>query len=350
MLDCQGTLWYMGSMNLDFVLYRKVDRIHHYQQVSVGWGELDKIFFPHRVLDNKFDAPLFGPYTLKAPDKVCYRHGVTTPHRCNACVDKITMAVFDADRGSEKDMISCDASLEGIARLWYSSYSYNKDKPAFRLVIPIKGGIEAGYWKSLRSMLIEKHRIPADSVACSGISHSYFLPACPPPGTNSVVFWGQGEALEPHSWPLVPDRSGKGFFDVEGVELDLEEGEGPVDLTKVREDVLKAVKFYRRKDPEKAKLLELLLEGLPLSSPGTRDSILLRVCGMVTSWTPGAKLRELKMLMAPSIRAMEAMAPWPNRGDLDRMLITGMERRAEKDAQDRALDTFLSIAKEKLRG
>jgi len=60
-------------------------------------------FTIHSRIVHKQDAGGFGPYVLHTPEEACLRHGLVPidhPHRCDACVKELTLAVFDVDCGT----------------------------------------------------------------------------------------------------------------------------------------------------------------------------------------------------------------------------------------------------------
>ena len=72
--------------------------IFHYAGVhkAASWADLVEAFGTHLRTEDKTSTPGFGPYGLH--DRVCDRpKHPKAPHRCDVCVDALSLAVFDVD-------------------------------------------------------------------------------------------------------------------------------------------------------------------------------------------------------------------------------------------------------------
>lgn len=311
---------------------------HTHRAETLDWPGLVRTFADPRAyisLHAKSTAPGFGPYRVSAPLVPC-GHGVLTAHRCDRCVDALTMAVFDADAG---DRTTCAAALaaEGVAHLWYSSWSYDPvTKPhAFRLVVPLALPVPADQWPQVRAAMLARWGVPADATKCGGRSHFYYLPSCPP-GTTPVVHAVAGEWFDWRRLPLVT-RPAPSTRVVRGVATwaPPAEPDEPVALEPLRAALLARAEQFARvpRLRRKADGLRRVVHGLVLAERGSRNDTTNAIAGMVAHVLPDATLGTLWRLMEPSVVAMQDAG-----SRLTRYQVEGMLQRALEFEHDRRQD------------
>ncbi len=318
--------------------YASLYDLDTHEQRAQTWPELCAAFAIYQRVHRKDLAAGFGPYALGPPHLACYHHrdGVRRdgPHRCDRCVTAITLAVFDVDLG---DRAACEALLEaaGVARLWYSSYSYDPvQRPhAFRLVLPLEQPCPPENWPELRAFLITRFAIPADGDKCSGLSHFYFVPSCPG-WIEPVVEARDGKPLD---WTLfglrpvrrVPTAYVPAQFDPPA------EPTKPVELGALRAALAHKAATLKRNPAlaHKSELIANCLAGKPLAAHGSRNQSTLVLAGIVAFALPGQALSTLWRLLEASVEAMIADGSTLNRTEVERMLLSSM---ADKHAHDEA--------------
>jgi hypothetical protein len=290
----------------------------HVRKDLPTWEALVEGFSDFTVKARKEDVPLFGPYVLKAPDVPCRRHKSgerTKAHRCDRCVDRMTLAVFDADQGTMTQVEACRALLQaaGVAHLWYSTFNYDPTRPTVsaRLLVPLARPESVDRWYSLREILIDRFQIPADPQTSSGLSHSYYLPSHRPGATpwfsvHSGVYLDPATVFGVISRPPI-FRGGDVLTELQPDEDD--ELEGPVDLGPLREKVRVQIRRWSSgapRDKERAHYLQCFLDGAPLADHGERDVAMLRACGVLAWLYPDEPLTVLMHLVRPTMNAMMA--------------------------------------------
>lgn len=298
---------------ISYTRFPHVTDIYSPQDVTQSWEDFVAAFSEHEEMEEKDDAGVFGPYTLKVPEKPC-KHRPGVEHRCDHSVAQITLAVFDADQGTEDDMGMCLLRLNaaGFAYMAVSSHSYplNKEgKVPYRIIVPLETPLDKYSWKSFREELIKTYGIPADLAKCSGWSHLYFLPTCRP-GADRDVYVASGHLLDPTTVPHTTDRK---ELLVEAAMTDwkaVEQEEGPVDLTEIRRKLLnEAGGLVRRKNPmdvQKGEWLQRCLRGEAIAEHGSRDEATMRVAGMLAWRLPDLSHKAIFAIMVESVRAMQA--------------------------------------------
>lgn len=324
------------------------------------WDGLKGFLGVHSRVSRKDEVGGFGPYTLLPPAKPCSRHQDaterSTPHRCDSCVDRLTLAVFDADTGTLEAMPECDEllGLQGLARLWYSTHSHTPSHPAYRLVIPLGQGVHPQAWPEFRLALIRQFRIPADPNKCSGRSHFYYLPACRPHAEPPVALAKDGYFLDPSTVALTekkPHVSFVSYGDLSGFtwEPPAETGE-PVALAEVREKLqTKAKSLARKGETHKAELLRRMLRGEPLAQKGERNTATFQLSGMLPWHLPGLPLSTYQLLIRESVTAMQSAGSSITHEDVARMLLTAMRNKAEADYTQRKTDENIKRELEEFR-
>jgi hypothetical protein len=335
-----------------YTLWSSIYDIDRAVDVVETWEQLTQRFARHERLASKDRAPGFGPYVLRPPDLPCRRHKDKTKaqrvvrshaHRCDSCVTGLTLAVFDADIGTEQDVADCDARLaaSGLARLWYTTYSHGADGAvAYRLIIPLDGMVQPDAWSQFRQAVIAQYAVPASPLQCGGRSHFYYTPSCPPDATP-VTRTGLGTPLRvadytlplsveaPRRPPPVDDYD----YPPEPVE--------PVDLEPLRGELRRqATKLLRSRtesDHRRGGLLVSMLAGKQLAQHGDRNTALWDLTGMLAWRAPGHSVGTYKRLMFESMEAMIAAGTRHTWDDVERMLEGAMEDKHEEDKRNEAI-------------
>lgn len=271
--------------------------------------------------DTKASVPLFGPYRLSPPPSPCKKHldGVprVSAHRCDVCVSGITLATFDADIGTEEELLTCEELLakDDLTRIWYSSHSYNPElgKRSMRLVLPLQEECPPGHWASFRKHLILKYKIPAELTKCSGKSHSYYFPSCPPNG-EPVFEFVEGKLLSFVEWaPEAKASSSSDAADLASSEDSVpftwpEETNPPLDeyISRVESQIVYLTQKNQPKEHEKAERLRRLLKGEALAEHGDRNTAMASVTASLANMFPDAPRSVFVRLLEDSITIMIA--------------------------------------------
>lgn len=339
-------------MNQEFALtaYKSLYDIDAQTPLKLTWEGLVDLFGTHARHAQKDLSPGFGPYRLRdvEPPEICRRHtkDKTGQHRCDALVEALTLAVFDVDTGTEADVAALEVRLKaaGYAYLLYSSYSYGPAKAAYRLVLPLKAPVSQRRWPSLRTTLLHRFAIPADPKKCSGASHFYYLPSCPPESSPAFRF-ASGSLLDADVY--VPPSEAFDKFFTEALQIGDEEEttEGVVDLKELRRGVRnKANGLKRREDAwahEKAELLENILDGKPLAASGSRNDTTAKTAWYLVWNFPDATETQIKKLLEPSVLAMQREGSSLRLSEMYRMVYSAKRKqREEKAAQEAASEFF----------
>ena len=282
--------------------------IFHYEGVHkpASWTDLVDAFGTHLRTEDKTSTPGFGPYVLH--DRLCDRQKhPKAPHRCDVCVDAITLAVFDVDCGTYDEVEACDRKISAYARFWYSSHSYRPEasKPSLRLIIPLTQPVPAERWTSWRANFIRAFAVPADVKKCGGLSHFYYAPSCPP-SVEPVAVHHEGPYFDPNTVPSVPHRRPAPVVN----------RPAPLDDTSPEDDRLhelrvrlgQSISGLRRSSKpdaaERRRILEDLLAGRPLAEHGSRNQTTTRVVFDLVRRFEDLTLGECVALVTPSLHAM----------------------------------------------
>lgn len=280
--------------------------------------EMYRTILKHQETPDKFLAEGFSPYVLTP--RPCKKHATEEPHRCDAQVDAITLAVFDVDQGTLDDIERCDEALDRdrIERVWYTSYSYPK-KESWRLILALDEPVPARNWKAFRLILIQKYGIPADRSACSGLSHFYFLPACPPGAERDAAYFG-GRPVRVASYPIVATSD---VLDYDEFEDDEEEDDStPVDMAQVRETLKKRAEGLSRSGDNKGVWLRRALKGEALAEHGERNVAMMKTAGVIMYACPDLPKKAAFEMLKPSLRQMVAAGSSLTEAQVWRMLTT----------------------------
>lgn len=333
-------------MNIPLTLWPGLTAVDSPRSVVMPWSEIVKLFSEHREAPTKNTVPGFGPYECLPPPGPCYhkRGPVKDAHRCDACVEEMSMAVFDVDIGTWAQVQACEDWLHDarLHRIWYSSFSFDpKAKvPSLRLILPLARPVSGKVWASFRERTIRKFGIPADPKKCGGRSHFYYLPSGPP-GADVLFASGGERFLDPDDIGAVPDLR---MTPREAAELlidwEPEEGEeGLIDLGPMRATLLEEAKSANRRASLQAKsrgeLLRALAEGKALAQRGDRDNATTRAAMIAATMFPDATLRDLELLFRDSLVAMQNEGSSQNAASVRRKLISAMRKRAENDLIER---------------
>ena len=308
--------------------------------VDLSWPEIVAQFSVHREYATKVGAPGFGPYRLQKPPLACRRHPGMEEHRCVSSVAAVTLAVFDADSPRAFGaMEACDALLEraGLARHWYSTYSHSEAAPAARLLIPLERPVAPGSWPAFRGALIRRYGIPALPEACSGASHFYHSPSCPPGGLAEAWFFsaGGGEIEPPASAPREATP-----YELGPVALPEEPagGAGAAAVAEAHRALAIRERALRKAGRlEQAEWARRVGAGEALAERGARNVTTTRVCMALAHYLPGYSVGTLRALLQPAVVAMVAEGSSITEEQVEQMLSSAMWTKAEADAKDEAI-------------
>jgi len=319
--------------------------IFHYEGVhkTASWTDLVEAFGTHLRTEDKTSTPGFGPYVLR--DRVCDRQKhPKAPHRCDVCVDALTLAVFDVDCGTYAEVERCDDLLAGYARLWYSSHSYRPEapNPSLRLVLPLARPVPAERWASWRANFIQAFYVPAEPKKCGGLSHFYYAPSCPP-GIDPVAVHHEGPYFDPERVPSVAyRRTGVALVDRK-----------PVDPSAPDEDRLQRIRgrlnqtlsgLKRSSKPDAAdrrRILEDLLAGRPLAEHGSRNQTTTRVVFDLVRRFADLTLGECLAVISPSLEAMRSAGSRLTEENVSRMYETAHFKVQAQREHDERIEAML---------
>lgn len=349
----------------DRIYYTRLPRLRDIdatERVSEDWAAFTRRFSTHLEFATKDAAPGFGPYVLRAPSPPCAKHrgGLrAAPHRCDACVSYLTLAVFDADAGTAASVEACRAKLnaDGQAALWYTTYSWAPGgQESWRLVLPLAESVTPERWPAVRLGLARKFAIPADLKTCGGASHFYFAPSCAPGAERRVVVQRGGPAaVGGYDDVAAPVRATTLEYRRRFADADFEpppEPDSPPELGPFIVRLEARRKSLRRKQPAKADLLRRVLDGAALAEPGHRNAAMLSVTGVLAFALPDAPVSVLLRILEPSIAAMQDERSAGLAADLDRaerMLLSAMRNKHIKDLADAAEAADVRAALEQRR-
>lgn len=320
------------------------------QPLRATWPELVESFSRHLRLTVKDTAPGFGPYRMRplaeVADVSCGnpRHP-RGHHRCDSCVEALSLAVFDVDCGTTADVERTDRLLAPFARLWYSSFSFDPaaEKPALRLIVPLASPVEASRWSSWRESFIRAYSVPADVRKCGGLSHFYYAPSCPP-SVEPVLDVHDGVFFDPSTVPSTARRRSATVHLVSDA-LDLD---APVDVQRLANHRLRLKQslagFKRSSKPDAevvAQLLEKMLAGQPLAEHGSRNTSTTRLVFHLVRKLGDLTLAEGMALVDPSLEAMMAEGSSLTRLTVARMFETAFQKVEAQKARDREIEDLL---------
>jgi len=309
---------------------------------KASWADLIAAFGEHLRTTDKTSTPGFGPYALH--NRACDRpKHPKAPHRCDVCVDALSLAVFDADCGTYAEVEQCDDLLAGYARLWYSSHSYRPEapKPSLRLIVPLASPVPAERWTSWRQNFIQAFRVPADPKKCGGLSHFYYAPSCPP-DVDPVAVHHEGPYFDPSTVPSVPHRRPAPVRTrTTTVDPTTPEDER---LQHLRLRLTQAVSGLKRSSKadasERRRLLEDLVAGRPLAEHGSRNHTTTRIVFDLVRRFADLTLGECLAVVRPSLDAMQTAGSRLTEETVARMYETArfkMEAQREADARIEAM-------------
>jgi len=318
--------------------------IFHYAGVhrASSWADLVEAFGTHLRTEDKTSTPGFGPYRLH--DRACDRpKHPKTAHRCDVCVDAVSLAVFDVDCGAYGEVERCDALLSSYARLWYSSHSYRPEapKPSLRLILPLAKPVPAERWSTWRANFIRAFHVPADVKKCGGLSHFYYAPSCPP-DVEPVAVQHEGPYFDPETVPSVAYRR-LGLPLVERKPVD---PSAPDDdrLQRIRGRLTQTISGLRRSGKpdaiDRRAVFENLLAGRPLAERGSRNQTTTRVVFDLVRRFEDLTLGECCALIRPSLATMIFAGSRLTEATVARMYETArfkMEAQRESDARIEAM-------------
>jgi hypothetical protein len=308
-----------------------------------SWADLVEAFSTHLRTGDKTSTPGFGPYVLH--DRACDRpKHPNAPHRCDVCVDALSLAVFDVDCGTYAEVERCDAQLSSCARLWYSSHSYRPEapKPSLRLIVPLARPVEAERWASWRANFIQAFHVPADPKKCGGLSHFYYAPSCPP-DIEPVAVQHEGPYFDPDTVPSTAYRR-LGLPLVERRPVD---PSAPDDdrLQRIRGRLTQTLSGLRRSGKpdaaERRRILEDLLAGRPLATHGSRNQTTTRVVFDLVRRFEDLTLGECLAVVEPSLLAMQSAGSRLTSETVGRMYETARFKLEAQREADARIETML---------
>ena len=334
-------------------LFRVAGWTHSFESVQESVQNFLSLLTTHTAIVHKQDAPGFGPYLLHTPTEPCLRHGLvpmTEPHRCDACVRELTLAVFDVDVGTVEEIEACEDLLvgDGVLHAFYSTFSYRPEaeRPSLRLVVGLNKPIPADLWKAWRAAFIHRFAVPAALDKCSAPSHFYYAPSIPVGATwEPVAVVHPGRLFPVDSLPVTRRHS---FVSPNPKTTDLDTSPMPAEkLEEWRRLLEKKVRRLSRgtaTDRDKGEILRRLLAGEPLAEHGSRNQTSTRAAALVLAGWHEGTLGGAMQLFAPSLEAMRAEGSKLDAGTVFRQLSSAFvkveasrARRAELDAQLEAL-------------
>lgn len=293
------------------------------------WASAINQFLQHFRVEDKFQSAGFGPYKLEP--------GAT--RRADEFVECMTLAVFDADQGTDSDITNTGQLLDeaGLSYACYSTFSY-PEKSAYRIVVPLSHPLPPHLWAGVRETMIDQFKIPAHKQQCKGVSHFYFYPSARP--NASVRSWGRVG----HSYIWTPPEL---ITPPKRIVVSVsfsppDDPTTPEDLAPLLARIEKRATYLEQVDPDKAVLLRKLLAGYELGSHGERNTNALRVAGMLGWMFTNTALSTLKRIMAPSVDKMIEQGSKITWQTVESMLLRGMRKRAQKDEEDEELLRIMS--------
>lgn len=310
---------------------------------QASWADLVAAFAEHLRAPDKTEVPGFGPYALR--DRACDRpRHPKTPHRCDVCVDAVSLAVFDVDCGTYAEVEKCDRLLEGYARLWYSSHSYRPEasKPSLRLIVPLASPVPAERWASWRSNFIQAFHVPADPKKCGGLSHFYYAPSCPP-DVDPVAVHHEGVYFDPEHVPSVAyRRTGVALVDRKPVDPSAPDEDRLQRIRGRLNQTLSGLKRSGKPDAaERRRVLEDLLAGRPLATHGSRNQTTTRVVFDLVRRFEDLTLGECLAVVGPSLEAMRSAGSSLTEEHVTRMYETARFKLEAQREADARIETLL---------
>jgi hypothetical protein len=349
----------MSDATFSLTRYRGLYDTNPQETVTLGWFQVAKLLSTPIEAADKFSVPGFSASLLQPPPAPCTKHterGVTVTkthaHRCELCVVHVSLFIFDVDAGTQEDIGNCEQLLRnaGLAAHFYSSHSNRPDKPAFRLVIPPTRPVAPSEYAGLRAALIERFRIPCKREQSSDTSRFWFLPSHPP-GVAPIFETLDGELLDVDLVePVILPDAPRPKSPIAPVDWSPPPEPSPgvaVDLKPIREK-LSAVSTRLQKSQDtrrKGLYVRRLLNGDALAEHGSRNQAAFVTCGIVAFALPNTPLSVLLVLFRPSLNAMIAAGSKLTESKLERMLLSAMRAKAERDHQTRELGKLLDERK-----
>lgn len=340
-------------MDIRYTYFPSVFRIDEFSPVTSSWEYLVARFKEHERITDKMKAPGFGPYVLAPTSEPCRAHKDgkvrVAAHRCDECVEEMTLALFDVDTGTQEDIEKCEELLDkaGFARLWYSSYSYvpHQDRPGMRLVIPFASPLNPKEWPSVRAALIYQYQIPCLVSACKGRSHLYFVPSCSKDATP-IAFSKAGRFLNHETLPKVQEQKATSRHVSLSWSPPPEPEPGtPINVEPLREVIQQRRRRFSKGAPDikyKGVLLERLLNGEALEEKGKRNDATTVVAGILAYALPEQPVSVLLSLMRPSLLQMQVSGSKLTEYKVEKMLLRSMRKKAEAEAAAKATEETLT--------
>ena len=309
-----------------------------------SWPQLVELFGEFTIAASKDAVPGFGPYALT--DRPCGRpEHPSVPHRCDALVDAVTLAVFDVDMGEDDAVAECSRRLmrDGTAHLFYSTHSYRPDAPvpSLRLVVPLLRPVPAHQWRSFRQAFLRTFAVPADIAKCGGLSHFYYAPSHPP-GVEPLFDSVEGRPFDPSRLPV----TGRAPLVTTYAVPSFDESPDPEALALHREALtLKARRLSTSPKDEsrtRAAVLEAVVAGRPLAEHGSRNATTTRAAFDLVRLLPSATASDVLALLAPSTKAMRDEGSSLTLETVRRMVASAHAKVEAARARESELEAYLT--------
>ncbi len=349
----------------DLTLYSSLYSVDKPTPLRLTWEEITQQFSKHICVTKKDAAPGFGPYLIHPPDpSPCYDHrdGLprSQPHRCDNCVRSLSLAVFDVDQGNiyAVEQTRDELLKKQISHVFYTSFSYYKNKGAWRLIIPLKAPVSTATWPIIRLGIIKQFKIPADPSKCSGASHFYYLPSCPDYGRPPQVHIYTNTPLDPSTVPVdqvqirtAHRRASMKASVASSASGQWQEPETPYEVLSTELDkhrtflASKAERLLRNVDPQikqKGVWLQRAVAGEPLDVHGSRTVALLVTSGVMVAALPARTPRAVfEALLEDSLEGMMNEGSSLDESRLEGMLLPAMRRRDLREQEDDAISEVI---------
>jgi len=284
--------------------------------------------------------------------------------RSNAAVVQVTAAVLDLDHLTLSQVERVAADLEGLAHVLHTTHSHRPEPTAarpegdwcLRVVLPLSRPVPARDWPRLYRALVAATGWPADP-ATKDLARLYFLPTAAE-GVSFFAHVGEGEVLQVED--LLQTTPGAGVVPLPATPVPVaalahedhddneHEADAPVDLGALRKTLVDLRGDYRRrKDTERADLLDRVLEGKALAAPGTRDHTLHKAASILACALPAHTPADAALaILRPSLGAMdtrdEGLEHWLQKAEENFARAQG--QRVERDAQKREAEARMRTA------
>lgn len=249
-----------------------------------------------------FNLATFGERDGKDSKGKPFEDGRRT-NRDNKHVDVLNGVVLDFDKNYELGRVF--DGLKGIAHLAYTTFQHTHDAPRWRVVVPTSRALTPKEFSAVRAQLVimltgepPNTKRGADEQA-KAVSNFYFAPGCP------------AAMVEHAEWRVSDDDAIVWTPQTVTTPIARVEPKKPATMpgTKIDWPGLEAEMANYRKDAEVRRAFRAVLKGERFADHGARNTMLLRMCGVLAYRAPNAKPEELAQKFAASLAVMEAEHP-----------------------------------------